>query len=65
MKITTTIIYFYKEVCRKINAIHNISKSIFLYCKYYISIELTFPKELMLTKGVHGKSVIFVTISIS
>ena len=37
----------------------------FVYCKCYISIELTFLKELMLTKQMHQRSVIFVTIDIS
>ena len=32
------------------------------YYKCYISIELTFLKELMLIKQVHQKSVVFVTI---
>ena len=36
----------------------------FVYYKCYISIELTFLKELMLTKQKHQKSVIFVTIGI-
>ena len=36
----------------------------FEYYKYYILIELTFVKELMLIKQVHQKSVIFVTIGI-
>ena len=31
----------------------------FVYCKCYISIELTFLKELMLTEQVHRKSDIF------
>ena len=34
------------------------------YYKCYISIELTFLKEAILTKQVHQKSVIFVTIGI-
>ena len=37
----------------------------FVYYKCYISIELTFLKELMLIKQVHQKSVIFVTNGIS
>ena len=37
----------------------------FVYYKCYISIELTFLKELMLIKQVHQKSVIFVTVGIS
>ena len=40
-------------------------KWMFAYYKCYISIELTFLKELMLIKQVHQKSVIFVTIGIS
>ena len=44
---------FLKKVCIKINWIHNIFKWIFLYYKYYILIELTFLKELMLLKQVH------------
>ena len=36
----------------------------FVYYKCYISIESTFLKELMLTKQVHQKSAIFVTIGI-
>ena len=37
----------------------------FSYYKYYISIELTFLKELMLIKQVHQESVIVATIGIS
>ena len=37
----------------------------FVYCKCYILIELTFLKELMLIKQVHQKSVLFATICIS
>ena len=37
----------------------------FIYYKCYVSIELTFPKELILIKQVHQKSMIFVTIGIS
>ena len=40
-------------------------KLMFVYCKCYIMIELTFLKELMLTKQVHQKCVIFVTFGIS
>ena len=36
----------------------------FVYCKCYISIELTFLKELMLTKQVNQQSAMFVTIGI-
>ena len=36
----------------------------FLYYKCYISIELSFLKELMLVKQVHQKSAMFVTIGI-
>ena len=35
-----------------------------VYYKCYVSLELTFLKELMLIKQVHQKSVIFVTIGI-
>ena len=54
------IIYFLKKVYIKINQIQNIFKSMIVYCKCFISIELMFLQELMLTK-----SVIFVTIGIS
>ena len=37
----------------------------FSYYKCYISIELTFLKELMLIKQVHQESVIVATIGIS
>ena len=37
----------------------------FVYYKCYISIELTFLKELMLIKQVHQMSVIFLNIRIS
>ena len=37
----------------------------FVYYKYYIWIELTFLKELMLIKQVHQESVTFATIGIS
>ena len=57
MKINTTNIYlengWYKN------------KLFFVYYKCSIMKELTFPKELMLIKQVHQKSVIFVTIGIS
>ena len=36
-----------------------------IYCKFHISIELTFLKELKLIKQVQQKSEIFVTIVIS
>ena len=36
----------------------------FIYYKCYVSIELTFMKELMLMKQVHLKKVIFVTIGV-
>ena len=39
-------------------------KWMFLYYKCYILIELTFLKDYVLTKQVHRKSVIFVTIGI-
>ena len=47
----------------KINPIHNILKWMFVYYKCYISIELKFLKELILTKQANQKSGIFVTIS--
>ena len=34
----------------------------FVYYKCYIMIELTFVKELILTKQVHHRTVVFVTI---
>ena len=37
----------------------------FVYHKCYISLELTFLKELMLIKQVHQKSVTLITIGIS
>ena len=55
---------FLEKVCIKINPIHNIFKGIFVYYKYYILIELTFLKELMLIRQVHQNSVIFATIGI-
>ena len=36
-----------------------------IYYKWYILIEWTFLKELMLIKQVHQKSVVFVSIGIS
>ena len=42
-----------------------ILKGMFVYCKFYISIELSFLKELMLIKQVDQKNVVFVTIDIS
>ena len=48
----------------KDKSIHNIVKWMFVYYKCYISIELTFLKELMLTKQENQKSTIFVTIGI-
>ena len=48
----------------KINPIHNIFTLIFVYYKCYISIELTFLKELMLIRQANQKSAIFVTIGI-
>ena len=65
IKINTAIIYFQKKVHMKINLIENIFKWMFLYYKCYISIELTFLKEVMLIKQVDQKGVIFVTIGIS
>ena len=55
VKITTTIIYYQKKVCIKINPIHNIYEWIFVYYKCYILIELTSLKELTLIKQVHQK----------
>ena len=49
----------------KINPIHDTFKRMFVYYRCYISIEVTFLKELMLIKNVHQKSVIFVPIGIS
>ena len=60
IKMNAMIIYFLKKVYIKINQIQNIFKWMIVYCKCFISIELTFLQELMLTK-----SVIFVTIGIS
>ena len=48
----------------RINSIHNFLKCVFVYYKRYISIELTFLKELMLIKQVSQKSVIIATIGI-
>ena len=42
-----------------------ITTTIHLCYKCYISIELTFLKELMLTKQLNQKNAIFVTIGIS
>ena len=55
---------FLEKVHIKINPIQNIFKWMFVYFKCYISIELTFLKELMLIKQVHLKCVIFVTTGI-
>ena len=55
---------FLEKVHIKINPIQNIFKWMFVYYKCYISIELTFLKELMLIKQVHLKCVIFVTTGI-
>ena len=41
---------------------HNFFKWMFVYYKCYISIEMTFLKELMLIRQAYQKSVIFVTI---
>ena len=64
MKITT-IIYFYYFFCIKINPTHDIFKRMFIHYKCYISIKLTFLKQLMLIQQVHQKSAIFATIGIS
>ena len=48
----------------KINQIHNIFKRLFLYYRCYISIELTFLKELMLIRQANQKRAMFVTIGI-
>ena len=37
----------------------------FVFCKCYILMELTFLKEMMLIKQVHQNSIIFVFIGIS
>ena len=62
---STCIIYFKKKARIKINPIHVVLKWMFLYYKYYVSIESTFLKEFMLIKLVYQKSVIFATIVIS
>ena len=56
---------FLEKGSYKDKLIHTIFKWMFVYYKCYVSIELTFPKELILIKQVHQKSVIFVTIGIS
>ena len=63
IKITTAITYLQKKVCIKISPIHNIFKWMFVYYKCYISMELIFLKELMLTREVHEKSAMFATIA--
>ena len=55
--ITTTILYFQKKVYMRINHMHNIFKC-------YILIELTFLKNLMLTRQANKKSPIFITIGV-
>ena len=60
-----SIIHVFKKVCIKINPIQNVFKWMFVFYKWYISIELTFLNELISIKQVHQKSVIFVTIGIS
>ena len=50
MKINTTIIYVWKNVCINVTPIRNIFKRMFVYYKCYIMIELVFLKELMLIK---------------
>ena len=42
---------------------HNIFKWMFVYYKCYISMELIFLKEWMLTKEVHEKRAMFATIA--
>ena len=44
------------------NPINNSFKLTFVYYKYYISIELTFLKELMLIKQANQKSVTFFAV---
>ena len=48
-----------------ITIICDVFKWMFVYCKCYIWIELSFLKEFILIKQVHQKSVIFITIGIS
>ena len=55
---------FLEKGSYKDKSIHNIIKWMFVYYKCHISIELTFLKELMLTKQENQKSTIFVTIGI-
>ena len=55
---------FLEKGSYKDKSIHNIVNWMFVYYKCYISIELTFLKELMLTKQENQKSTIFVTIGI-
>ena len=55
---------FLEKGSYKDKSIHNIIKWMFVYYKCYISIKLTFLKELMLTKQENQKSTIFVTIGI-
>ena len=47
-----------------VHPIHNIFKSMFVFNKCYIMIELTFLKELMLIREVNQKSARFVTVGI-
>ena len=47
---------FFKKVSIKTNPIQNIVKWMFLCYKCYISIELTFLKELTLIKQMYRKS---------
>ena len=46
-----------------INPIHIFSRWMLVYYKCYISIELTFLKELILIKQANQKNVIYATIS--
>ena len=57
--------YYYNILLEKGSYKDKSFTQMFVYCKLYILIELTFLKELMLIKQVHQKSVMFVTIGIS
>ena len=50
-------IFVLVKVRMKINPKHNYFKSVFVYYKCYVLIELAFLKELMLIKQVHQKTV--------
>ena len=56
---------FSRKVYINMKTISNIFKWMLVYHKYYIMIELTFLKELILIDQLHQKSVICVTIVIS